>query len=133
MLCFTLPVGSHTFSSNESSTLTQAAVKKVIKFKVPIFFQKRGSDIVFKHVKRIRSKRAYDLAWVHYSKTTSISTQDVKSMRKGCSPMFNLSKRGASLVPTKSYMGHNHEVNANESDHCRKILQLDAKIWIKHF
>ncbi len=45
---------------------------------------------------------------IHYGQPASTSTKDVESMRRGYSSIFNLTKRGALLVPTKSYMAHNH-------------------------
>ncbi len=64
---------------------------------------------------------------VQYGQPVSTCTKDVKSMRTGCSSIFNLTKRGAVLVPTKSHMAHNQEVNAKESVHYRKNLRLDGK------
>ncbi len=64
---------------------------------------------------------------VQYGQPVSTCTKDVKSMRTGCSSIFNLTRRRAVLVPTKSYMAQNQEVNAKESVYYRKNLRLDGE------
>ncbi len=64
---------------------------------------------------------------VHYGQPASTCTKDVKSMRTGCYSIFNLTKRGAVLVPTKPHMAYNHEVNAKKFVHYRTNFWLDGE------
>ncbi len=63
---------------------------------------------------------------IHSVRTLWKASFDI-SMRTSCFSIFNLAKRGAMVVPTKSYMAHNHEVNAKVSVHYRKNLRLSGE------
>ncbi len=48
--------------------------------------------------------KSLSMACVHYGQPASMSIKYAKSMRRGCSSIFNLTKRGAFLDPTVWHM-----------------------------
>ncbi len=92
-----------------------------------------GAYIQFTHLKMDMNGNApvkfksLCMVCIHYDQPASTSTKDVKSMKRNCASIFNLTKHEALLVPTKPYMGHNHEVNSKESVHYRTNLRLDGE------